>query len=73
MASLLPWHNDLIDGKGKCSVPLWIVGMPAGFCEVEAYGGRTSIGRNRYNGFVPALACFRHGGPYARAEEKKIV
>jgi len=64
-------------GVGKCSVPMWMDGIPAGFCDEPAYGERPPCQeyRNssgdmirtdgRYNGYVPGLACPAHGGPEA--------
>lgn len=75
MARLSRYHQQLTDGVGKCSVPMWCNGLPAGFCDEPAYGERPdceqyrdSSGRlrrmdNRYDGYVPALACPGHGGP----------
>ena len=74
-------HRTLNDqGEGKCSVPAWIMGMPAGFCDEPAYGkpvpsktyrvAYTNELRRfdgRYSGYVPALACPGHGGPRVRA------
>jgi hypothetical protein len=73
-------HMELNEfGEGKCSVPMWSMGGPAGFCDEPAYGkwipGKTY--RNgwtgeemrldgRYNGYVPGLACYGHGGPEFR-------
>jgi len=63
------------DGRGKCSVPMWRNGLPAGFCDEVAYGppikckmyrdytGRLCREDGRYNGYVPGLACPSHGGP----------
>ena len=61
---------------GRCSVPMWRGGAPAGTCDRPAYGERPPCGtwRNaytgeehrldgRYNGYVPGLACDVHGGP----------
>ena len=70
-------HDDACNGVlGKCSVPMWMHGCPAGTCENKAYGLRPpsrmwmnySAGRMmredlRYDGYVPGLACFVHGGP----------
>jgi hypothetical protein len=38
MASLSRWHTELANGVGKCSVPMWMDGCPAGFCDEPAYG-----------------------------------
>ena len=65
-------------GIGLCSVPMWCQGVPAGFCDNEAYGERLksksfrdNIGRlrrvdGRYSGYIPFLACPGHGGPKIR-------
>lgn len=62
---------------GKCSVPMWCNGMPAGTCDNPAYGERPPAVTHRrwdgfewrddgrYPGFVPGLACELHGGPPA--------
>lgn len=76
MSSTLGHHHELTDGVGKCSVPMWSMGCPAGFCDKPAYGARPpspefySYGAcemkrtdGRYNGYVPGLACHNHGGP----------
>lgn len=69
--------NEL--GIGKCSVPMWMNGCPAGFCDKDAYGeppprqeyrnrftGRWEPIDGGYGGYVPALACPNHGGPKVR-------
>ena len=69
-------HHELTDGVGKCSVPMWAGGCPAGFCDEPAYGepepsetyrlgGYGEIRREdgRYAGYVPGLACWNHAGP----------
>ena len=38
MACLSNWHQVLTNGVGKCSVPMWQGGCPAGFCDEPAYG-----------------------------------
>lgn len=76
MASLSEHHKVLTDGVGKCSVPMWCNGLPAGFCDEPAYGERPPCNEyvqawtgeriridGRYNGYVPGLACPAHGGP----------
>jgi len=58
------------NGVGKCSVPVYIYGIPAGLCELPAYGNQTPEGKLRYGGYMSGLACYYHGGPkenlYAR-------
>ena len=69
-------NNKELDenGEGRCSVPMWIDGVPAGFCNKVAYGKplpyETIVVGNRkvrvgagYDGYVPFLACPEHGGP----------
>lgn len=75
MAQMSKHHTTLTDGVGKCSVPMWMGGCPAGFCDEPAYGKRLEgemvrdyTGRmfrldGRYAGYVPGLACPGHGGP----------
>ncbi len=61
---------------GKCSVPMWRMGMPAGSCDKPAWGRpspckqyysyatfRMEREDGKYNGYVPDLACPAHGGP----------
>lgn len=70
---------------GTCSVPMWMGGCPAGFCDEPAYGerpvcreyrdpytGETFREDGRYSGYVPDLACPRHGGPAAPAPTPSI-
>ena len=73
-------HMELDEtGVGKCSVPMWRCGLPAGFCDEPAYGKPTKCAIYRdghtgelfradgkYNGYVPGLACPAHGGPKGR-------
>ncbi|SCU75584.1 conserved hypothetical protein [Cupriavidus necator] len=80
MSALQQHHKTLnADGIGKCSVPMFNGGSPAGFCDADAYGerpyspermnyctGQMARDDNRYNGYVPGLACPCHGGPVAR-------
>jgi hypothetical protein len=76
MASTSKHHHELTNGVGKCSVPMWMGGCPAGFCDKPAYGkppeckmfynyaaGERQRLDGRYNGYVPGLACPSHGGP----------
>lgn len=72
-------HEDAINGVlGRCSVPMWANGCPAGTCDSKAYGtrppsrmwmnygaGRMMREDGRYDGYVPGLACPTHGGPQA--------
>jgi hypothetical protein len=78
-AECLQEHDDACSGVlGRCSVPMWMGGCPAGTCERKAYGerppsrmlrdawtGRTYREDLRYDGYVPGLACPAHGGPEA--------
>ena len=77
MASTSKHHHELDEnGVGKCSVPMWCMGLPAGFCNEPAYGkptesrtfrnvhtGEIQREDGRYAGYVPGLACPAHGGP----------
>jgi len=75
MSKLNEHHRKLTNGKGKCSVPMWSNGSPAGFCDADAFGTRPKCVQYRlpnnevvrddgkYNGYVPGLACVGHGGP----------
>lgn len=69
-------HHETVGPNGRCSVPMWAGGCPAGFCDEPAYGkppksemrrdgwtGRQYRLDSRYDGYVPALACAQHGGP----------
>ena len=59
------------DGVGKCSVPVWQYGYPAGFCDKPAYGEQTESYLSRFfvwdkyrrPAFASGLACPDHGGP----------
>jgi hypothetical protein len=62
-------HKKLTDGKGKCSVPMWQMGIPAGFCDNDAFGEQTKEGKLAYPHFVPYLACYNHGGPKCKGIE----
>lgn len=56
-------HMNLNEqGIGKCSVPMWSMGMPAGFCDNDAYGDVIKKGGI----YVGGLACPHHGGPKTR-------
>ena len=70
-------HADASAGiVGRCSVPMWMNGCPAGTCDKPSFGKRPpsktwwNYAANermredgRYNGYVPGLACYEHGGP----------
>lgn len=79
MSSTSKHRHELTNGVGKCSVPMWMQGCPAGFCDAPAYGARPPGQKwrdawtgelkrfdGRYNGYVPGLACEAHGGPAPR-------
>lgn len=80
MSVLSKHHKELNeDGIGKCSVPMWCQGMPAGFCDKEAYGEREKCKEwfnhaqqewmredGKYNGYIVGLACPCHGGVKTR-------
>ncbi len=72
MASTRKEHLELTEGIGKCSVPMWINGVPADFCNQDAYGEQTKEYLNSFKysnpeydrpAYAPGLACPGHGGP----------
>lgn len=75
MGQLSKHHQELTNGRGKCSVPMWMSGCPAGFCDQPASGhrpeskeymdGHGTLRRmdGKYAGYVPGFACPAHGGP----------
>ena len=69
MSVMWECHKKLNEmGEGKCSLPMWMGGMPAGFCDKPAYGFETKeheeLMRCRNESqFIPGLACPAHGGP----------
>ena len=70
MAQTSNHHHELTNGVGKCSVPMWQGGCPAGFCDAPAFGKQTKYGREYvYDGYVPGLACHAHGGPKCQGIE----
>ena len=75
MASCMEWHKELNRaGIGKCSVPMWVYpGVPAGFCDKPAYGIPDGTGRMRYDGYVPKLACYGHGGPDGLVDPEQYI
>ena len=38
MSQLSTHHQELVNGEGRCSVPMWMMGIPSGFCDALAYG-----------------------------------
>ncbi len=76
MSRLSKHHRELTNGVGKCSAPMFSGGCPHGFCDDRAYGERPESPMiysaahqrmvrtdNKYDGYVPGLACPGHGGP----------
>lgn len=67
MASTRREHHELVNGVGKCSVPMWCMGLPADFCNADAYGPqRKPYSWETYPNHLPycsGLACPNHGGP----------
>lgn len=71
MASTMKHHHELTNHKGKCSVPMWMGGSPAGFCDKDAFGEQTEAylskfpewDKYRQPAYAPGLACPSHGGP----------
>jgi hypothetical protein len=66
MATLSEHHKTLTNGVGKCSVPMWSGGCPAGFCDEPAYGEQVPPEpwqRGLPRAYAPGLACPGHGGP----------
>jgi len=71
MAVMSDHHRKTTNGKGKCSVPMWQGGVPAGFCDCDAFGEQTKEylsrfpqwDRYRQPAFASGLACPSHGGP----------
>lgn len=85
MSRLSTHHEELTNGVGKCSVPMWCNGLPADFCDEPAYGTRPDSKQYRdattgqirrmdglYSGYVPALACPIHGGPKKLVESSDV-
>lgn len=69
-------HHKLTNHSGKCSVPMYRGGFPDGFCDKPAFGDyidtkeryprgphRGERMDNKFDGYVPGLACQGHGGP----------
>lgn len=84
MSSTSKYHHELTAGVGKCSVPMWMAGCPAGFCDAPAYGKQTEkyrAGFRMFNhidpryrpqpSYAPGLACSDHGGPEAPSAERQ--
>lgn len=79
MARLTSQHETLINGHAPCSVPMWMGGCPAGFCDRIAYGKQTKEYLDRFRfmdprygrpSYAPGFACHAHGGPSSHAELK---
>lgn len=57
-----PWKG------GKCRVPMWIMGCPAGHCGEQAFGPQLPMEILRLSGWPDRPYCFgpccpKHGGP----------
>ena len=71
MSQLHEHHKVMTNGTGKCSRPMWAGGCPAGFCDRPAFGEQEAnqlssgdfVHGKWFPSYVPALACFGHGGP----------
>jgi len=72
MSTLSEHHLPKAGIVGKCSVPMWIGGYPAGFCDAPAYGEQYrdpflppcwAYNRNNKPPFASGLCCESHGGP----------
>ena len=74
MSSMNRHHQEIVNGKGRCSVPMWMGGLPSGFCDRPAYGRQPlpEIVRPSYRyrmpdpsapPYAPGLACESHHGP----------
>jgi len=65
---------------GKCRVPMWMMGVPAGFCDEQAFGPQLPLAvlyrerhyNPRYNRapYCHGPCCPGHGGP--REDEPRI-
>lgn len=64
MATLNEHHRPKAGIEGKCSVPTWAGGLPAGFCDRPAWGEQRTP-RNRFDDLPMAhgYCCEAHGGP----------
>ena len=71
MARMSSHHQTLTNGVGKCSVPMWSGGCPAGFCDADAFG--LPLPGATYRGYVPGLACPAHGGPSPSGTKREGV
>jgi hypothetical protein len=73
MATMSEHHKRTTNGVGRCSVPMWMGGLPAGFCDCEAFGRQTPeyLAQFKYMtwpnaprpAYASGLACPIHGGP----------
>lgn len=76
MSCLSERHEKLVNGHAPCSVPMWSMGGPAGFCNDIAYGKQTPeylrsfplYDRYRQPAYCSAYACHAHGGPKEHEE-----
>ena len=65
MSRMSKHHQELIGGKGKCSVPMWSGGCPAGFCDKDAFGNYIDGPRYpRSHWIAPAMQGRRMDGKY---------
>lgn len=77
MARASKIHLELGEnGEGLCSVPMWMGGCPAGFCDRPAFGSqRKETWFEEMTGqrlpYCPGLACSIHGGPTQTQKESE--
>ena len=77
MAAMREYHKAKCGVEGKCSRPMWQMGMEV-FCDAPAWGEQYTRGSPHgpywdapgsrgpygdYQPYVPSLACKGHGGP----------
>jgi len=56
MSTLSEHHKVLTNGIGKCSVPMWIGGYPAGFCDEPAFGKFRTDGQYYTDPFAQTIS-----------------